>query len=553
MIADIHTHISTKPMFLADTEEKNCSRKLEFNIKFKLDEIFGGDIVDTQSCISQQVAGSVSFSINPIYSLEQTLGSVNSVYNMLAKNKRINQDKIRNLADGKVKFFANTKEEYALVQKEKTGVMSRAINLIDAQNKTLKAGHLNILVAIEGVHSFFNNQTEYDGLFGDALFNRIKKCFKEWSPAYLTLSHMHQNGFFSFCNGVKMSNKVQRQWFVPYNRGFEGLNVDCKRLLLLCNTHKVSIDLKHTSFANRLAIYEFISDQQMAPPIASHCGVAFMSFADYLIKNNVKKRSWTMSPFPTNKKGNTKVVAKETTTDMIINRSKGPLRLFGNCNQINLFDEDIIAIMKMGGLIGVSLDQRILGATGLLGNLRQQADQISREDGNFILDFYDKIVRDKLNINLPRLNKSKLGKTHGAKTAGLLQDAFEIARDKEKHLRYFIQTILYIIKVGYQHNIASPWKHICIGSDFDGLIDAIDVCKTSEKLPILKRKLMEYCEKHDSKSSILKEVTKEGASMLDLVEHITFFNAVNFFSNRMGLNSTDLLQNTVGVTRQNFV
>ena len=507
----------------------------------------GGDIVDSQSSINQQLAGAMSFSINPIYCLEQTLGSVNNVYKLLANNKKIDGPTIRNLADGKTKFFSHTKKEYNLVQAESHGINKAAINLVTASNKKLLAGRLNILSAIEGVHGLFSTNDDYAGRFTDSFYRRLKKQFVGWAPAYLTLSHMHQNRIFSFCNGVKQTNKKQSAWFVPYNRGFEGLDEHGKRILTLCEEHRVSVDLKHTSFANRIAIYEYMHDQEMSAPIASHCGIAFMSFADYLVHNNVEKRIRKIRPFPAHKVGNTTPVPEEKVVDMIINRAKGPLNLFGNCNQINLFDEDIVAIMKMGGLIGVSLDQRILGATGLFTNLRQQVDQISREDGNYVIKSYNKIIRTKLGLDFEKFPTRSLGVQQGMRTAGLLDDLIEVVRDKENHLRYFIQTFLYLLKIGYENNIPTPWKHICLGSDFDGLINAVDVCKKASDYPRLRSKFLDYCLQNQDKKTVLKLVQKDGITMVDLIEHISFFNPIEFFSQRMELDATDLLTNTIGI------
>ena len=93
-------------MFLKKTD-KNCSEQLEFNIIGCIDEIIGGDVVDSQSCINQQLAGAVSFSINPLYVLEQNLGSSRNV-KLLARNKKVDGDVIHNLADGDTLFFLIT-------------------------------------------------------------------------------------------------------------------------------------------------------------------------------------------------------------------------------------------------------------------------------------------------------------------------------------------------------------------------------------------------------------------------------------------------------------
>ncbi len=543
MIADIHCHISTKPMFLKK-QDKNCSEQLEFHIIGCLDEIIGGDIVDSQSCINQQLAGAVSFSINPLYALEQNLGNSKNVQ-LLARNRKVDGDVINDLADGSELYHAHLLKENDLMDDEEQNAASDHINLITPTNKKLIVGKLNILRSIEGTHSLFATTNEYGGTFNNAFFDHVKTQLQTLFPAYLTISHMHQNNIFSFCNGIKMSKSDQEQWFLPHDRGFKGLNNIGRRLLRLCNDNDVAIDLKHTSFANRLAIYEFISDNNMEAPIASHCGVAYMTFTDYLVNNKINIKSRRMWPDPlTPPPGD--ITTWPRSVEIELNRSKGPLNLYGNPSQINLFDEDIIAILSMGGLIGISLDQRILGGTALKNAKRTQIDQISPEDGNFIITDYNRICQ-KLNINVPPLDPMQIGLQNMLEIRGLLQDLFEIQRDVEKHFKYFIQTVLYILKIGYDNGVPTPWKHVSMGSDFDGLINAVNFCKTAKKYPTLKNKMTTYCLENEHKSSVLKKVKADGIDMFDLVDHVTFFNSVRFFADRMGLDAQDFIDNTVGV------
>ena len=435
--------------------------------------------------------------------------------------------------------------EHQLVSNEAIGAASDQINLVTRTNRKLQVGKLNILTAIEGIHGLFATGKEYDGIFNNAFFDHVETQLQRLFPAYLTIAHMHQNRIFGFCNGIKMSKSDQEQWFLPHDRGFKGLNNIGRRLLRMLDNNNVAIDLKHTSFANRMAIYEFIQDNNLAPPVATHCGVTYMTFTDYLINNKISIKSRRIWPDPHSEPpGDSSLWPR--TVQLEINRAKGPLNLYGNPAQINLFDEDIIAILKMGGLIGVSLDERILGATALKNAKRKQIDQISPEDGNYILTDYNRICQ-KLNIDVPPLDPTQLGLQNMEELSGLLQDLFEIQRDTDKHFDYFIQTVLYILKLGYDHHIPNPWKHICIGSDYDGLINAINACKTSKKLPILKNKMRAYCIKHENSSSVLKKVKADGLDIFQLVDHITFFNAVMHFSNRMGLDAQQFIDDTVGV------
>jgi hypothetical protein len=59
--------------------------------------------------------------------------------------------------------------------------------------------------------------------------------------------------------------------------------------------------------------------------------------------------------------------------------------------------------------------------------------------------------------------------------------------DAELHFRHFCNTIFHIVKVGSSliSPVRDPWKHIVIGSDFDGLIDSVDFCCNAEQYNII--------------------------------------------------------------------
>jgi hypothetical protein len=40
--------------------------------------------------------------------------------------------------------------------------------------------------------------------------------------------------------------------------------------------------------------------------------------------------------------------------------------------------------------------------------------------------------------------------------------------------------------------MTDPWRHICIGSDFDGLIDPVKICRDASKMPDLEKVLVKW-------------------------------------------------------------
>ncbi|WP_162056343.1 hypothetical protein [Pontibacter pamirensis] len=62
------------------------------------------------------------------------------------------------------------------------------------------------------------------------------------------------------------------------------------------------------------------------------------------------------------------------------------------------------------------------------------------------------------------------------------------------HLRHLINTIFHIVKVGERLKQVDQWEHICIGSDFDGLINPIKTCVSSSHFYELPDKIKEAFE-----------------------------------------------------------
>jgi hypothetical protein len=123
---------------------------------------------------------------------------------------------------------------------------------------------------------------------------------------------------------------------------------------------------------------------------------------------------------------------------------------------INLFDEEIQKIYESDGIIGVMIDERTLGWN--LPNYQKN-------------DFYVKWLRDTLtSIKFLPANAS---------AASL--DSFRIAET-------FLRNMFYIVKYSGRSD-STAWNNIALGSDFDGFINPIDICKTADDVPKLKEYL----------------------------------------------------------------
>lgn len=147
---------------------------------------------------------------------------------------------------------------------------------------------------------------------------------------------------------------------------------------------------------------------------------------------------------------------------------------------INLTDEDIAAIGKSGGLIGLELDQRVLGYN---------------DEGSRFLRWARNGLRNDRNQN-----------RHWAEI--------------------FALNLIHIAEVCSKNNL-DPWAHICIGSDYDGIINPLNEFRTINQLGDLCTTTAELLNDY-SKQSDWKIDHDSSLSMEDVMYKVGFKNACQF-------------------------
>jgi len=174
--------------------------------------------------------------------------------------------------------------------------------------------------------------------------------------------------------------------------------------------------------------------------------------------------------------------------------------VFFNAASIGLYDEDIEEIARSGGLIGLSLDARILGYQSLTQRTPvgpdYDVDYFSRED--FAACFPD------LSQSLPRLaEEEEAPAPPGAERLpqALGQEALGQASRRTRELYLFCLNALHIVAVVQALRPAAPrpaWDYLCLGSDYDGLIDSIRAARTVEQLPGFRQELLDFFPKAEA-------------------------------------------------------
>ncbi|AWW32106.1 hypothetical protein DN752_19275 [Echinicola strongylocentroti] len=341
------------------------------------------------------------------------------------------------------------------------------------------------------------------------------------------LSDIPEQRLGGFAQGVnKLSQRAfKSDYFLP-SVGL-GLTELGKKLIGQCLLHPerpVLIDVKHMSLYTRLEYYRFKDrlaqdspDVARLPVISSHTGFTFTSIDQYL--NSQRYRSYVNE----GDSGKEAMIEPENRkigrTDDKINKG-----LYANPWTINLFDEEIAEIMASGGMMGISLDQRILGAS------------------NPAMDAVRDHYYEKEQVAYYEFKKLfKEGRLPGEE--GFIQ-ALGIAPSKEeRHFMLLCMHIVHAVKVGYDklpwHEGTSPWDHICIGSDFDGLINPINGYENITKMGKLGKDLRHYLPLADKFHLYDKDLTalrynEDGSVNEDFlntaIEKFTYRNGLRFIA-----------------------
>jgi microsomal dipeptidase-like Zn-dependent dipeptidase len=288
---------------------------------------------------------------------------------------------------------------------------------------------------------------------------------------YLTLTHLtHVTGqhLATHAYGAKMT---QSDSIYPRGAGLTYLGrqvVDAACTLTVSGDDgevpaPVLIDVKHLSLRARQELYAYRRARRYAQPLlATHVGVTGYGLAEW--------RAALEEAHLVRLGAGEKVVRMQTRRQVagawgLVNRT-----LTFNAWTINLLDEDIREILLSGGLIGLCLDVRILGWQPAL-NRGDRAEYLSTEE--FRHWFPDRYAR------LP-------GATEEA------PESFAVPTADEQHPLALCFNLLHILSVGQLMTDADPWAQVCIGSDFDGLIQPLVQSPDASQLAAVEAALLRW-------------------------------------------------------------
>lgn len=325
--------------------------------------------------------------------------------------------------------------------------------------EVMAAGEIAVVLTIEGAHTF-SIGVDQERVPEAVLFERIAALRALPQPLFfLTVAHHFDNGFCGHAHSVPDAGRLVMDQSKRMHEGLEPAGNLGKRVFLELldlaqgedgalvdrGGKRILLDAKHMSPRTRKAYYSEIIEPFNAsrsgeesrpalPVIFSHGAWSGVETLDGLIANEANEDdNWHMG--------------------------------IGNAWGINLSAEDMRAVHRSGGLVGLVFEQRILGARP---GQAKHADRMPQVVFHQLFALVDAVL---LHDGTPEETK------------------------------------------------ASVWDCLCLGTDYDGFIDPVSCYPTAMELPRFAEELRAWLEVHQDTRGI------KALGVETLVEKICWRNA----------------------------
>lgn len=488
-------------------------------------------MLESQCSLEQIEKGKVTLGVAAISALEFGVASSKGFFADLMKNgltKPFDKDYFDAVKEGKVSYlnlFLKEIEQYRklrILDDSRKHTDESKVNILGRFNdsKALEKNIPNLVFGIEGGHNLcpkkIGNALEYDTFkdFGeDQFFDPKIKSLRDpakvlesmvsalWDAQmdvlYLTLTHLTHIPEQHLATHAFGTKQLRHPSFYPFGNGLSDLG---KTLIEKAYTLErssgehspVLIDIKHLSLKSRMDLYRLREqtrgaeektkggrkqkgakdrDYTKIPLIATHVGVTGYSITDWAANLDPKKCVNHVDQ-------GIKTIKIRTKPKMAGFWGSGVKTGFSyNPCTLNLMDEDIIAVVKSGGLIGVGLDVSLLGHEAKPEQTIDTSEFLSTAD--FMTHFPYSSIR-----SLDFANEEELRS----------EEAWLTPTDRKLHPLHFCFNIVHILAViGLKTDPEKrPENYICIGSDFDGFIAPLNVCGSSDKMMELESNMLKW-------------------------------------------------------------
>ena len=469
---DFHLHPSLKGQFASPAQQPSPWDRIHLSFRdpdflLRLLKCQGIDqVVDSQASLTQLMDAGLNLIAIALHPPEAAMMNDGLIQKIAEEDQThfIDNDKIDAIGTGDI-YYQLLNEELDHLENhlqhlgKKLKILQHFGEYDPADTQTIHA-----IINVEGPHAFYGRRsgrsldeimTDFEANFRDFTENRGVRIFA------LNIAHLEKNDFCNHAFGIQI---FKQEPFFPLGTGIsnEGL-----QLLEWMKEKNIFCDIKHTSLFARKTLYNLGWHGGNWPLVCTHAGLTGIHSEQryrYLLQHRVFGEGFLR-------------VKHYKPLGYLEGTSFNP-------SSINLYDDDVVTIIRSGGLIGLSMDQRILG---------------SPEDEMMGIGYLDEIYEEEVisagerewfrgsKADRKTVDDDKVLKLNDIKTERDRRNSYNF------HARHFLNHVFHLFQIARTNGIADSViaKRICIGSDFDGMINPVDSCKNVTELPAFKQLLLD--------------------------------------------------------------
>ncbi|MFM2138779.1 MAG: hypothetical protein RJA57_1086 [Bacteroidota bacterium] len=504
---DFHLHPSLKAQF-ADPSRKPAPWE-DLHLRFRNPDLMLrllrcqgiNEVIDSQASMTQVARAGMNLVAITLHPPEAAMMRDPLIQKIAAEAQTpfIHPKQVARIAGGDACFeLLNEELAHLLEYREGNGYRLKLIRSMDeydaGDTRTIHA-----VLNIEGAHAFEGIRT---GRNSEERWRTYWENFTEFTTARgvrifaMNIAHLEPNECCNHAFGIQV---FRPEPFYPTGCGITPMGV---RLLHQMRDQGILCDIKHTSLLARQQLYALGLHGDGWPLVCTHAGLTGIHSNErtrYIRSQTKLKKDF-----------------------LHLRHSKPAGYLEGtsfNASSINLYDDDVAEVVLSGGLIGLSLDQRILGTpeqTQLSGSYTDELydeEVISPEERDFFL--------------------TGTGRYAGPEAVSSWQHISTRDRQEPRyfHARHFLNQVFHLFRIADRYSIPCERmaQQICIGSDFDGLIDPLNACRTVLELPAFRNDLLnEFVSWERAYTAATGQSISTSIPPDELLENIFYANGVRF-------------------------
>ena len=505
-IFDFHVHPALKPQM---SDPANLPSPWDvIKVKFAHPDLITtvlkcqgiNEVIDSQASLSQLIKGNVNLIGLILHPVESKMMEARLIRTIAEDEQTnfINLGRVRDISTGEF-YFAHLNEEFKNL-KNNLSFNGKKLKILDniSQYKATDTNTVHAVLIVEGPHAFFGiRQGKTEKQIWEEFWNNFETFTSANRILSINIAHLQDNDFCNHAFGIQIFEER------PFYPSKKGISEDGFKLLQRLEQKGIMVDVKHMSLFARKQLYKYRMDEDFLPLVCTHAGLTGIS-------REVRRKYVTDE---TNLQGGFLKIAHLKPFGYLNGTA------FNTCS-INLYDEDVIEIIDSGGIIGLSMDQRILGVSsdemltpGYIGDIYEEEvlspgekEEFHKEHDGFAEDFEILTINDLINND-------------------------DLRDFPAYHAKHFMNQVFHFFVIANRFLI--PFQEmaqkICIGSDFDGLINPIDGCPNTTKLESFRDYLITNFKEWEFEfTQITKLKISNEIAPKTLMNNIFYNNAVAF-------------------------